>query len=304
MLSAESLKRIDPRVFHQQFLNADVRPDGRGLLQTRPLTVASSDINASGRAAVSSADGSALVKIGKTTVLCGIKLEVGMPLSTTPKDGRLVVDVHLRPHCSPKYTVGDHSTQQQETLAEVLRSTVVNSQMFSLSELCIEEASSCWVLYADIMCLDDDGNVMDAAMTALVAALCNLRLPDTQVDGVSKDGSSSSSSTSSSSSNMPVGSASDGLVTRSIHASNRLTIAHCPIPLTFGMLGGRVIADPTTAEEDIFAGVCTVVYNAAGELCAFYKPGGCAVSQPEIDVMMSLSKQHAVAVTARMASSK
>jgi len=42
-----------------------------------------------GIGAVSSADASALVRLGKTTVICGLKLEVGMPLATAPNDGRL-----------------------------------------------------------------------------------------------------------------------------------------------------------------------------------------------------------------------
>ena len=36
------------------------------------------------------------------------------------------------------------------------------------------------VVYADIMCLDYDGNVIDAALIALVAALGDLKLPETR----------------------------------------------------------------------------------------------------------------------------
>lgn len=31
----------------------------------------------------------------------------------------------------------------------------------------------CWVLYCDIMCLDYDGNILDACIIALLAALKN-----------------------------------------------------------------------------------------------------------------------------------
>jgi exosome complex RNA-binding protein Rrp42 (RNase PH superfamily) len=43
----------------------EIRPDGRNLMDTRPTV-----INVS---SVSTADGSAVVKIGNTVVICGIK---------------------------------------------------------------------------------------------------------------------------------------------------------------------------------------------------------------------------------------
>lgn len=45
--------------------------------------------------------------------------------------------------------------------------------MVDLNDLCISEGKAVWVLYADIVCLNDDGNVFDASLLALVSALKN-----------------------------------------------------------------------------------------------------------------------------------
>lgn len=45
--------------------------------------------------------------------------------------------------------------------------------MLPLKSLCIQPGRAVWVIYADIMCINYDGNVTDAALFALVAALRN-----------------------------------------------------------------------------------------------------------------------------------
>ena len=47
------------------------------------------------------------------------------------------------------------------------------SGMLPLKSLCIQPGRAVWVIYADIMCINYDGNVTDAALFALVAALKN-----------------------------------------------------------------------------------------------------------------------------------
>ena len=45
--------------------------------------------------------------------------------------------------------------------------------MLSLSALCIYPRRAVWVLYVDAMCINYDGNVLDAALLGMVAALQN-----------------------------------------------------------------------------------------------------------------------------------
>ena len=51
------------------------------------------------------------------------------------------------------------------------------SDIINLEQLCIKPGVACWVLYVDIICLNYDGNVFDAALLALMSALQNLALP-------------------------------------------------------------------------------------------------------------------------------
>lgn len=71
-LGPDAFKKLYPEQYYKRFLANGVRPDGRAFGRARPTTI--------GLEAVSTADASALVKIGSTTVLAGIKLEVCQPV--------------------------------------------------------------------------------------------------------------------------------------------------------------------------------------------------------------------------------
>lgn len=52
-----------------------------------------------------------------------------------------------------------------------------SSGVIDTSSLCIHPEKAAWVLYVDATCINYDGNVFDAALVAMVAALRNTRLP-------------------------------------------------------------------------------------------------------------------------------
>lgn len=58
-------RSILPVKYYRDHLAHDIRPDGRGLMEFRPLVIDTGSI--------ATADGSALAKIGDTIVVCGIK---------------------------------------------------------------------------------------------------------------------------------------------------------------------------------------------------------------------------------------
>lgn len=57
--------KIDPQKYYRDVLAHEIRPDGRSLNEFRPMSINVKSL--------SNADGSAIVKIGNTTVVCGIK---------------------------------------------------------------------------------------------------------------------------------------------------------------------------------------------------------------------------------------
>lgn len=56
--------------------------------------------------AVSTADGSAMVKLGDTVTVCGIKAEVTRPPPNKQHSGVLLANVQLPPMCSPDFRPG------------------------------------------------------------------------------------------------------------------------------------------------------------------------------------------------------
>lgn len=79
----ELFRRIQPHEYLSRFLAEGYRPDGRSVGNYEARQPA---INVG---SISSADGSALVKLGETTVLCGIRAEIAEPDLSSPRTGFL-----------------------------------------------------------------------------------------------------------------------------------------------------------------------------------------------------------------------
>lgn len=76
----EEFKRLQPSEYFRLHLQQGCRPDGRkGLRTTRDVLISVGTI--------SSAEGSAIVKQGETTVACGITAELAPPKEDAPDKG-------------------------------------------------------------------------------------------------------------------------------------------------------------------------------------------------------------------------
>ena len=158
----------------------DLDFDARELLEFRPAII---NVNS-----ISSAEGSSLVKVGNTTIMCGIKIvridfqffklkinkllfqELAEPENMEPNLGFIIPNIELTKLCSPKYRAVGVPLDAQ-ILNQTIFNILLNSSCVDLSELCISNGKLAWVLYCDLVCLDDDGSVLDVAMIALMAAL-------------------------------------------------------------------------------------------------------------------------------------
>ncbi|KAJ2964261.1 hypothetical protein NQZ79_g793 [Umbelopsis isabellina] len=140
--SFKIFERIKPDEYFRRFIEENVRPDGRALHTFRPTSIR--------QGAITTANGSAMVRIGGTTVVCGIKAEVAEPRVDRPKDGFLVPNVELSPICSANFRPGPPSEQAQVN-AEIINQVLINCDIVDLSDLCIDEGKAVWSLYADIL---------------------------------------------------------------------------------------------------------------------------------------------------------
>lgn len=75
----EIFSRIQPHEYLRRFIDEDTRPDGRALLDFRKTMITAN--------AITTADASAMVRLGGTTVVCGIKAEVCEPHIDRPDQG-------------------------------------------------------------------------------------------------------------------------------------------------------------------------------------------------------------------------
>ncbi|KAI8341613.1 exosome complex component RRP43-like protein [Choanephora cucurbitarum] len=242
----EIFSRIQPHEYLKRFLGQHVRPDGRSLHEFRKTMITSGSI--------STADGSAMVRLGGTTVVCGIKAEVSEPKIEVPHQGYLVPNVELSPLCSPKFKPGPPSEKAQ-AVSEMINQLFLKSHLFPLESLCIEEGKAVWVLYADIVCLNYDGNILDASLLALSIALKHLKLPKATV--------------------------SSSLVVEADPIELMDTIQFTfPVASTFSVFNNPdvILSDANDTEESLARETVTVVMDLEYNLCKIYKNGGTTVN--------------------------
>eukprot|EP01122_Echinamoeba_exundans_P001038 TRINITY_DN10981_c0_g1_i1.p1 TRINITY_DN10981_c0_g1~~TRINITY_DN10981_c0_g1_i1.p1 ORF type:complete len:269 (+),score=40.80 TRINITY_DN10981_c0_g1_i1:19-825(+) len=251
----EAFRKIYPSEFYKKFLVQNVRPDGRGLQKVRRTTVSVGSIT--------TAHGSSFVKIGNTALVCGVKAEIGNPAAAG--DRQLVTNVELLPICNAQFRPGKPS-DQAHAVAQLLND--LGATLLDTSNLTGELSSGkySWYLYADIYCLDYDGNILDAALASLIAALQNVRLPTLSLSA-------------------------EGQLQVSPTAETRLSLAHQPFSLSFGLLEEYVIVDPNAEEESLLNGTISIVMDDRGNVLNVLKSGGIGVSEPKLDECMNLTKK-------------
>lgn len=260
-MDALSFQKLYPREYLQKFLRMEVRPDGRRLLKVRPTSVS--------KGPITSSYGSSFAQIGDTSIVVAIKGEVGPPPTHTEhQNHQIVVNVELKPMCSPSFEGGKPGELAQSVGYRLNQLLVGPSGFVDLSTLCIESGKMLWYLYADIYCLNYDGNIFDTCLIGLVAALQDVRLPTAAYTEDSQLGIPSVRVTSK----------------RDIP----LTLKYTPVPLSFIVFdGGYIVADPTAEEETLSTSEVTIVMNESKKICSIYKPGGDPLGEKEMKTCMA-----------------
>jgi exosome complex component RRP43 len=124
---------------------------------------------------ISSAIGSATVKMNKTIVVCGIKAEIATPSPYSPNQGYIVPNFDQSPMVCPNIKPGPPDSKSQiisERIFQILNKYVLFSYFrLPLDKLIIVPGKVAWVLYLDLVCISDDGNLFDACITAVTESL-------------------------------------------------------------------------------------------------------------------------------------
>jgi len=211
------------------------RLDGRGLSELRKLEIKTHVIE--------KANGSAMVTLGNTQVLAGVKIDKGIPFPDTPDKGLLIVGAEVLPMAASYLEAGPPDESAIE-LARVVDRGVRESEMIDVSSLVIKPGKWVYSVFVDVNILNVDGNLFDATSYAVVAALLTAKMPKLVLENdVVKDTGE----------RMP------------------LPVHKIPISVTVANINGTLVLDPTEEEEAIMEARITLDTEDNGYLCAGQK---------------------------------
>ncbi|KAF5941186.1 hypothetical protein HYC85_022353 [Camellia sinensis] len=179
-MEVDAFRRLFPLRFHERHLLESTCPDARKLGKARDTTLALGTI--------ASADGSALAKIGCTTTLAAIKMEVMTPTTESPDEGCIAIDFHMQPICSP-IVRPSKPADAAPVISKQLSNTILRHAIFwhdLLQGAILGQWESCLdgLFGNDIYCLDADGALFDAALLAAVAAFSHCGMLPIPENGV------------------------------------------------------------------------------------------------------------------------
>jgi len=207
------------------------RVDGRTFDQYREISIQ--------RDVIRKAEGSALVKLGSSQVLVGVKMQPGEPFQDTPNKGVIITNAELVPLASPSFEPGPPNEMGIE-LARVVDRGVRESKAVDLEALCIVPGKQVWIIFIDVHILDDCGNILDAASLGAIAALLSTKVPASRY-GLGED--------------------------------YNLPIRDIPIATTAIEFNDVLMFDPGVDEEAIANTRLTIISTMNGNICGSQKSG-------------------------------
>lgn len=221
-----------------QMIDAGKRLDGRGLADYREFTIE--------EGLIERAEGSARIRLGKTEILVGVKIETGEPFPDTPNEGVLTVNAELVPLASPTFEPGPPDENSIE-LARIVDRGIRESKAVATDTLVIDPGKKVFVVFVDVYVLNHDGNLIDASALAAVAALTNTKMPNYEID--------------------------KGEVKIKTGYSP-LPIKNHPITVTIAKINDKLVVDPGIEEEQVMEARISMAVDDNGNICAIQK--GCA----------------------------
>lgn len=90
------------------------------------------------------------------------------PKPDSPEDGFVVPNVELPPSID---SFSGPPSARAQILSKTMSDFLKDYSIVNLKDLCIEKGKLVWSLYIDLYCIDDDGCIVDASLTAMTGAL-------------------------------------------------------------------------------------------------------------------------------------
>ena len=256
--SAEVISHID-RNYIVDLLKKGDRVDGRKFDEYRQLEIEPNPVAAK-------AEGSAIVRLGGTSVVAGVKVLTGEPYPDTPGEGVVMVTAELAPIASPLFELGPPKEDAIE-LARVVDRGVRESETVDVNQLCIEEGKKVYMVFADVYPLEYDGNLIDASSIAVNAALLTTRFSEMKLEN-------------------------DELVETG--KMLELPLSNMAIEHTVSKISNHVVIEPILKEEMVQDCRLTMAVDKNDKFTALQKGGGSGpISIELIDEAMTMALERA-----------
>lgn len=229
-----------------ELLSKGRRLDGRALNEHRPIKVQTGVIQ--------KANGSAIVNLGNTEVIAGVKIATGTPFPDTPDKGLLVVNAEILPLASAYAEAGPPSEEAIE-LARVVDRGIRESEMIDLTKLCIIPGKTVISVFVDANIMNVDGNLFDATSYAVVSALRTAKMKKYVVKDDKVEATSDT---------VPV------------------PVEKTPVSVTMARIGDVLVVDPFSEEEAAMDMRITITTDDEGNVCASQKGEASTITPDQV----------------------
>ncbi|XP_076762878.1 exosome complex component Rrp45 isoform X2 [Xylocopa sonorina] len=224
------------RNFVNKAVERGTRLDGRNLLEARPVKIY-----------FGSNWGSCMVLLGQTRVIAQVTCDIQQPKTSRPNEGMLHINVELNPLAAQHFDSGRQS-EFSVLISRQLEKCFQDSKCVDLESLCIIADKKVWNLRVDINIINHDGNLIDCASIATLAALSHFHRPDVTSNG-------------------------EDIIIHPFSEKDPLplTLYHYPVCVSFITFeSGNTVMDPTYLEERVGVAQLTLGINSYRELCSLH----------------------------------
>ena len=230
------------------------RIDGRGIDDYRKIKVT--------KGVVKNALGSAMVELGKTKIVAGIKMSIGTPYPDKPDEGSIATMAELSPMASPDFEAGPPSQASIE-VSRVVDRVIREAETLDFKQLCLTPGEKVWMLNMDMYVLDMDGNLFDAGVLALMNALKGVEIPKYEDNKIIWE-----------------------------EKAQDLAVRGTPVAVTFAKIGDNLVVDPNDVEEELMSSRLTIGLKDNNDICAMQKGGVGEFAASDFNDMLERAQKH------------
>jgi len=254
---------LNERQFILEAIDQQMRVDGRGILECRPISVN-----------YGVKFGQVEVSLGNTKVFGCVSSHITEPEAHTPEEGFLFFNIDVSPHIT--FTQTESKNTKLEgfiELRKIIQKLMKDSKCLDVKSLCILKGKKVWSVKCNLTILNNDGNVIDCACLAALLSLMHYRKNSVRVSGDQVEE-----------------------ITTDLKP---LSITHMPINCTFAFFNGgsTLVIDPTEREEQVMEGRISVALNIYKQICGIHKLGGTPLSAENIKTCIRIAADRIGTVT-------